>query len=62
MIDTKELRKAITRHGTRILNEDEVTELLDLLEAAEDALREIAWSNDSAWQSDRARAALEKSK
>ena len=35
MIDTKELRKAITRHGTRILNEDEVTELLDRLEAAE---------------------------
>ena len=41
MIDINELRKAITRHGTRILNEDEVTELLDRLEAAEsDALEQ----------------------
>ena len=41
MIDTKELRGAITRHGVRILNEDEVLELLDRLEAAEsDALEQ----------------------
>ena len=41
MIDTNELRGAITRHGVRILNEDEVLELLDRLEAAEsDALEQ----------------------
>ena len=41
MIDTKELRGAITRHGVRILNEDEVLELLDHLEEAEsDALEQ----------------------
>ena len=35
MIDTKELRTALARHGTSVLNEDEVLELLDRLEAAE---------------------------
>ena len=35
MIDTNELRGAITRHGVRILNEDEVLELLDRLESTE---------------------------
>ena len=35
MIDTKELRTALVRHGTSVLNEDEVLELLDRLEAAE---------------------------
>ena len=45
MIDTKELRKAITRHGARILNEDEVTELLDRLEEAESECFEQARLN-----------------
>ena len=40
MIDTKELREALTRHGVRILNEDEVLEILDRLEAAESARRD----------------------
>ena len=35
MLDTKELRTALARHGTSVLNEDEVLELLDRLEAAE---------------------------
>ena len=35
MIDTKELRKVLARHGTSVINEDEVLELLDRLEAAE---------------------------
>lgn len=40
MIDTNELREALTRHGVRILNEDEVLEILDRLEAAEKAAAE----------------------
>jgi hypothetical protein len=41
MIDINELRTAITRHGTLILDDDEVIELLDRLEAAEsDALEQ----------------------
>lgn len=35
MIDTKELRKAINRHGASIVCDDELIELLDRLEAAE---------------------------
>lgn len=35
MLDTKELRAVLARHGTSVLNEDEVLELLDRLEAAE---------------------------
>ncbi|MFZ2292749.1 MAG: hypothetical protein WAW05_10095 [Corynebacterium casei] len=34
MIDTKELRTALARHGTSVLNEDEVLDVLDHLEAA----------------------------
>lgn len=40
MIDTNELREALTRHGVRILNEDEVLEILDRLEEAESARRD----------------------
>ena len=36
--------------------------MIERIKAMEDALREIVWSNDSVWQSDRARAALEESK
>ena len=32
MIDTKELRSAIARHGTSVLNEDEILELLEVAE------------------------------
>lgn len=35
MIDTKELRNVLARHGTSVLNEDEVLYCLDCLEAAE---------------------------
>ena len=35
MIDTKELRKAINRHGASIVCDDELIELLDRLEAVE---------------------------
>lgn len=35
MINTKEMRTALSRHGTSVLNEDEVLELLGRLEAAE---------------------------
>ena len=35
MIDINELRIALARHGTSVLNEDEILELLDRLEAAE---------------------------
>jgi hypothetical protein len=37
------------------MNEEQLQEQILLLV---DALREIEWSNDSRWQSDRARAAL----
>ena len=41
MIDTKELRTVLARHGTSVLNEDEILELLDRLESAEsDALEQ----------------------
>ena len=41
MIDIKELRMVLARHGTSVLNEDEVLELLDRLEEAEsDALEQ----------------------
>ena len=41
MIDINELRIVLARHGTSVLNEDEVLELLDRLEAAEsDALEQ----------------------
>jgi len=40
-IDINELRMVLARHGTSVLNEDEVLELLDRLEAAEaDALEQ----------------------
>ena len=39
-------------------NPGAINELLDRLEAAKKALVEIAWSNDSAWQSDRAKSVL----
>ena len=35
MIDTKELRKGINRHGASIVCDDELIELLDRLEAVE---------------------------
>lgn len=35
MIDINELRMVLARHGTSVLNEDEILELLDSLEAAE---------------------------
>ena len=35
MIDINELRTVLARHGTSVLNEDEILELLDRLEAAE---------------------------
>ena len=34
MIDTKEIRKALAIHGVDVLNEDEVLDVLDHLEAA----------------------------
>ena len=37
-------------------------EIIDRFGRIEVALREIAWSNDSAWQADRARSVLEESK
>ena len=59
-IDINELRMVLARHGTSVLNEDEVLELLDRLEAAEkerDKLRAkveqmeqqepIMWANSS---------------
>ena len=35
MIDTKEIRKALAIHGVGVLNEDEVLDVLDRLEAAD---------------------------
>lgn len=37
---------------------DSACAMIERIGAVETALREIAWSNDSAWQADRARAAL----
>lgn len=45
MIDLNELRKVLARHGTSVLNEDEVLELLDHLEAAESEAIEQARLN-----------------
>ena len=36
MIDTKEIRKALAIHGVDVLNEDEVLDVLDHLEAAQE--------------------------
>ena len=41
---------------------DAAVEMIDRMGRIEIALREIAWSNDSAWQADRARSVLEESK
>ena len=41
---------------------DAAVEMIERMREVEVALREIAWSNDSTWQSDRARSVLEKSK
>ena len=38
MIDINELRTVLARHGTSVLNEDEILELLDRLEAAESSV------------------------
>ena len=41
---------------------DAAVEMIERMRDVEVALREIVWSNDSKWQADRARSALEKSK
>ena len=41
---------------------DAAVEMIERMKVYETALREIAWSNDTNWQADRARAALEESK
>ena len=41
---------------------DAAIEMIERMKAYETALRDIEWSNDTEWQADRARAALEKSK
>ena len=41
---------------------DAAVEMIERMKAYETALREIEWGNDTEWQADRARAALEKSK
>ena len=41
---------------------DAAIEMIERMKVYETALREIEWSNDTDWQADRARAALEKSK
>ena len=40
---------------------DAAIEMIERMRDVEVALREIVWSNDSKWQSDRARSVLEKS-
>ena len=50
--DTREISEAI----------DAAVEMIERMGRIEIALREIAWSNDSAWQADRARSVLEESK
>ena len=47
MIDTKEIRKALAIHGVDVLNEDEVLDVLDHLEAA---YKEIESWKGLAWQ------------
>ena len=60
MIDTKELRTALVRHGTSVLNEDEVLELLDRLESAEKSDAEsIAMYRKARDERDALRAELE---
>ena len=49
-LDAREIGKAI----------DAAVEMIEHMEKMKVALREIAWSNDSAWQADRARSVLEK--
>ena len=51
-LDAREIGKAI----------DAAIEMIERMREIEVALREIAWSNDSAWQADRARSVLEESK
>ena len=41
---------------------DAAVEMIERMKVYETALCEIEWSNDTEWQADRARAALEKSK
>ena len=41
---------------------DTAVEMLEHTRNVDGALREIAWSNDSKWQADRARSVLEESK
>ena len=41
---------------------DAAVRMLERMRDIEVALQEIAWSNDSKWQADRARSVLEKSK
>ena len=43
MIDTKEIRKALAIHGVDVLNEDEVLDVLDHLEAAEKERDDEKW-------------------
>ena len=50
-LDAREIGKAI----------DAAIEMIERMREIEVALREIAWSNDSAWQADRARSVLEES-
>ena len=50
--DSREISEAI----------DAAIEMIERMKVYETALREIAWSNDTNWQADRARAALEESK
>lgn len=51
MPDPREIGKAI----------DAAIEMIERMKVYETALREIEWSNDTDWQADRARAALEES-
>ena len=54
----------IAAPSTREMGEaiDAAIEMIERMGRIEIALREIAWSNDSAWQADRARSVLEESK
>ena len=57
-------RYDIAAPTTREMGEalDAAVEMIERMRDVKDALREIVWSNDSKWQADRARSALEKSK
>lgn len=57
-------RYDIAAPTTREMGEaiDAAIAMIERMKVYETALREIAWSNDTNWQADRARAALEKSK